>query len=85
MNCPACGVEMRITGSATVVTGDDSAATPTRVYTRHTLQCRNPACSRKAPVTVDHLLYESAAPTDEGPEAPSGDAASGDVAESPVE
>ncbi|MBQ8610409.1 MAG: hypothetical protein IJ412_01745 [Oscillospiraceae bacterium] len=57
MNCPVCGAELRITGSTTVVTGDDSADTPTRVYTRHTLQCRNPACSRKAPVTVDHLLY----------------------------
>ena len=46
MLCPACGVELRIIGSATVVTGDDSADTPTRVYTRHTLQCKNPACER---------------------------------------
>ncbi len=57
MLCPACGVELRIIGSATVVTGDDSADTPTRVYTRHTLQCKNPACERRAPVTVDHLVY----------------------------
>ncbi len=65
MECPVCGVELRIVGSATVVTGDDSAATPTRVYTRHTLQCKNPACSHKTPVTVDHLLYQSAAPAAE--------------------
>lgn len=57
MICPACGVELRIVGSTTVVTGDDSADTETRVYTRHTLQCKNPACSRRAPVTVDHPLY----------------------------
>ncbi len=61
MECPACGVEMRIIGSTVVVTGDDSAATPTKVCNRHTLQCKNPACSRHVPVTVDHLLYQTPA------------------------
>ena len=60
MLCPACGLELHITGSTMVVTGDDSADTPTRVYLRHTLQCKNPACGRRAPVTVDRLLYPAA-------------------------
>lgn len=61
MQCPACGNELRIVGSSTVVSGDNSAATPTRVYARQTLRCKNPACQRRADVTVDHLLYESPA------------------------
>lgn len=64
MDCPHCGVELRIVGSQTVVTGDDSAATPTRVYTRQTLRCPNPACRDRAPLTVDHLVYQSAAQTE---------------------
>ncbi len=58
MECPACGVELRIVGSATVVTGDASADTPTRVYTRQTLRCINPACAQRAPVVIDHLVYQ---------------------------
>lgn len=59
MVCSGCGVELRIVGSETVVTGDDSADTPTKVYTRQTLRCPNPACSCRASVVVDHLVYQS--------------------------
>ncbi len=70
MECPACGTELRIVGSVTVVTGDSSAATPTRVLARQTLRCINPACGRRTPVVVEHLLYEgAAAPADDAPKA----------------
>ncbi len=60
MDCPFCGVEMRIVGSQTLVTGDDSADTPTRVYTRQTLRCINPLCKERPPQIIDHLVYEGA-------------------------
>ncbi len=59
MICPVCGVELRIAATETVVTGDASADTLTRVVVRQTLRCPNPVCSRKTPQQVEHLLYQS--------------------------
>ncbi|HJA24724.1 MAG TPA: hypothetical protein H9795_01540 [Candidatus Fournierella merdigallinarum] len=38
---------MRIGGSRTVVEGDTSPDTETRVYTEQDLVCRNPACDNR--------------------------------------
>lgn len=47
MLCPLCKCEMRIGGSRTVVEGDTSPDTETRVYTEQDLVCRNPACDNR--------------------------------------
>ncbi len=57
MICPKCGVELRIAGCETLVTGDNAADTPTRVVLRQSLRCPNPACSQQAPVQVEHVIY----------------------------
>jgi hypothetical protein len=45
MICDKCGLEMRVTGSRNVVTGDKSPDEETRLYTVLTLECRNKQCS----------------------------------------
>lgn len=50
MLCPECSCEMRIGATRTVVEGDKSADTETRVYTEQDLMCRNPACPNHAQV-----------------------------------
>jgi hypothetical protein len=45
MLCEKCGLEMRVTGSRNVVTGDTSPDDTTRLFTVLTLECRNPNCS----------------------------------------
>ena len=44
MLCDTCGLEMRVTGSRNVVTGDNSPEEETRLFTVLTLECKNPAC-----------------------------------------
>ena len=43
MLCPLCKTQMRITATRTVVTGDESPDTVTRVFIEQDLTCRNPA------------------------------------------
>ena len=44
MNCPKCGVEAVIMGTAVEVRGDESPATQTEVFEVLKYQCRNPQC-----------------------------------------
>ena len=59
MQCKACRCEMKITASRTVVEGDTSPDTPTKVYTEQDLCCRNAACPEfnKVQQTVRVQIY----------------------------
>ena len=51
MLCPLCKCEMRIGATRTVVEGDNSPDTETKVYTEQDLGCRNTACDNR-----DHVV-----------------------------
>ena len=45
MLCNKCGLEMQVTDSRNVVSGDQSPEEETRLYTVLTLECKNKQCS----------------------------------------
>lgn len=65
MVCSVCGVEMRITGCEVMAQGDDSPEKVTQVWAQQTLVCKNPHCTNRVPIKIRHLLYESAAASEE--------------------
>ena len=59
MLCDKCKTEAMISKSETVVEGDQSVYTPTKVFTRLVFSCRNPSCSQyqKEVGEVKHQIY----------------------------
>ena len=57
MQCPLCKLEMRITGSRTEVTGDDSPEKRTEVFHVLVLECVNPQCQHPEPVEEKVKIY----------------------------
>lgn len=66
MICDKCGLEMRVTDSRNVVTGDKSPEEETRLYTVLTLACKNKQCSeygRKTEISNEQPITKE--PTEE--------------------
>lgn len=57
MQCPLCKTEMRIGASKTVVEGDNSPDTPTKVYIEQTMICRCPQCENFGKVVQTERSY----------------------------
>lgn len=59
MLCPKCKIVAQISSSKTVVEGDKSADTETKVFTVQEFSCRNKQCSENGKVIgeIKHQIY----------------------------
>lgn len=70
MNCPLCGhADPMVNGAGTVVEGDNSPDTPTKVYYTQLAYCRDKTCTNhnRAMYRIKHLTFP---PPNEGEEIP---------------